>query len=431
MDFNVQLRNLREKVAAETDELHKLVAEAEKQNRGLNDDERARYEAGEKAVEEARGRIDIMERQAKMGPHSERVNDTKLTDKEERRFSIVRLMDAMVSLKQDRNQKVIDAAGFELEVSREIESRTGRPTGGAYVPRQIFNAERRALLASVGSAGGYVVGEDFKADQFIGMLRASLAVRLGATTLPGLVGDVYIPKQTGAATHYWLASEDTDVTSSDQTFGTVRLSPKHGAAHTRFSRQLLRQSAPAIDTLVTNDLTKVVSLAADNAGLYGSGIGGSPTGLAYTTDVNDPTNFSAAIPTWAELMVMLGECALDNTIGLGGAEDGQGNGTVAWLMEGQQYSNLMAKSKDAGSGMFIVDGSGRIGPYGVGVSNNITTGDVWVGDWSQLLFATWGDPEMIVNPYTSDLNGYIRMTLHHYMDIGVRQAKAFCINNDG
>ena len=431
MDLNVQLRDLREKVAAQTDEMHKLVAGADKENRGLTDAEKERYDAAEGEVTAARGRIDLIERQLKLGPHSDRANDTKLTDKEQRRFSIVRLVDAMVSLKQDRNQKVIDAAGFELEVSREIESRTGRPTGGAYIPRQMFEPERRALLASVGSAGGYTVGEDFRSDSFIGMLRASLAVRLGATTLPGLVGDVLIPKQTGGATHYWLASEDNDVTSSDQTFGALRLSPKHGAAHTRFSRQLLRQSAPAIDNLVTNDLTRVVALAADNAGLYGTGIGGAPTGLKNTTDVNDPTNFSAAIPTWAELMVMLGELALDNTIVLGGQEDGQSNGTVAWVMEGQQYANLMAKSKDAGSGMFIVDGSGRIGPYGVGVSNNITTGDVWVGDWSQLLFATWGDPEMIVNPYTSDLNGYIRMTLHHYMDVGVRQPKAFCFNNDG
>ena len=263
------------------------------------------------------------------------------------------------------------------------------------------------------------------------MLRAAVVVMAGATRLPGLVGDVVIPKQTGAGTHYWLATEEADVTASDQVFGAIRMSPKHGAAHTRFSRQLLRQSAPSVEALVQADLARIQALGVDNAALYGTGFNGQPTGVKNITGVNDPANFAAAIPTWAELMVMVGECALDNTFGLGGNEDGRGTGSVAWLVEGQQYANLMARSKDAGSGMFIVDGSGRIGPYPVGVSNNITTGDVWVGDWSQLLIGTWGDPELIVNPYTGDLSGQIRVTLHHYTDIGVRNAQAFCFNNDG
>lgn len=427
MDFNVQLRNLREKVAAETDDLHKLVAEAEKQNRGLNDDERARYDAGEKAIAEARGRIDIMERQAKLGPHSERANDTKLTDKEEKRYSLTKAILAMASPNDRRAQ---EAAGFEREIGEEIATRTGRPARGIYIPRSVFTREKRALLTTVGSAGGYLVSEELMASDFIGMLRASVVAAAGATRLGGLVGDVLIPKQTDDGTHYWLSTEEAEVTESAQTFGQVRLSPKHGAAHTRYSRQTLVQTTPGVEGIVTNDLNRIVGLAIDNACLYGSGDGGEPLGLKNTTNVNDPTNFAAAIPTWPELMAMVGACALDNAIGIGGGEDGRSAGTVSWIVEGQQFADLMAKSKDTGSGTFCID-MGRIGPWLVNVSNNITTGDVWFGDWSQLLIGSWGDPDLIVNPYTSDTSGTIRLTLHHFTDIACRHPQAFAFNNDG
>ena len=427
MDFNVQLRNLREKVAAETDDLHKLVAEAEKANRGLSDDERARYEAGEKAIAEARGRIDVMERQAKLGPHSDRVNDTRLDPKDEKRYSLSKAILAM-SMPGDRRAQ--DAAGFEREVSEEIATRTGRPARGIYIPRSVFASERRTLVTTVGSGGGYLVAEELMADEMIGMLRASIVASSGATRMGGLVGDVLIPKQTAQGTHYWLSSEEADVTETAQTFGQVRLSPKHGAAHTRYSRQTLLQAAPAIEGIVRNDLQRIYALAVDNAALYGAGDGGEPLGLKNTTNVNDPTNFAAAIPTWPELMAMVGACALDNAIGIGGGEDGRGPGTVSWIVEGQQFADLMAKSKDTGSGTFCIE-NGMIGPYMVGVSNNITTGDVWFGDWSQLLIGTWGDPDLIVNPYTSDTSGTIRLTLHHFTDIACRHPQAFCFNNDG
>lgn len=427
MDFNVQLRNLREKVAAETDDLHKLVAEAEKQNRGLNDDERARYEAGEKAIAEARGRIDIMERQAKIGPHSERVNDTKLDPKDQKRYSLSKAILAM-SMPGDRRAQ--DAAGFEREVSEEIATRTGRPARGIYVPRSVFAGERRTMVTTVGSSAGYLVAEELMADEFIGMLRASIVAASGATRMSGLVGDVLIPKQTAAGTHYWLATEEAEATETAGTFGQVRLSPKHGAAHTRYSRQTLVQSTPGVEGIVRNDLQRIYALAVDRAALYGSGDGGEPLGLKNTTNVNDPTNFSAATPTWAELMAMVGACALDNAIGQGGSEDGRAPGTVSWIVEGEMYSNLMAKSKDTGSGTFCLE-DGRIGPWSAGLSNNIVTGDVWFGDWSQLLVATWGDPDLIVNPYTSDTSGTIRLTLHHFTDTACRHPQAFCFNNDG
>ncbi|MBW1729813.1 MAG: phage major capsid protein [Deltaproteobacteria bacterium] len=43
--------------------------------------------------------------------------------------------------------------------------------------------------------------------------------------LDGLVGDIAIPKQTGAATAYWVA-EHEEITESEQTFEQIQIVPK-------------------------------------------------------------------------------------------------------------------------------------------------------------------------------------------------------------
>ena len=129
---------------------------------------------------------------------------------------------------------------------------------------------RRDLTVASAPGGGYLVGT--QNISFIEMLRnRSVAYRMGAMRLGGLQGNVTVPKQTGAATWYWLASESTNITESQQTLGQMALSPKTGGAYTEISRQLLLQSSPDAEVLVTSDLGRVGGLGIDSAVLAGSG----------------------------------------------------------------------------------------------------------------------------------------------------------------
>ena len=59
------------------------------------------------------------------------------------------------------------------------------------------------------TAGGYLVGTDHLAAEFVELLRnRTLLVQLGGRVLSGLRGNVDIPTQTGAATAYWLGEDD-------------------------------------------------------------------------------------------------------------------------------------------------------------------------------------------------------------------------------
>ena len=107
----------------------------------------------------------------------------------------VNVLDAIAA--QIENRSVTGAlAEFQAEAKRQ--GLTAR-NGGILVPTSIF--EKRATMTTTGAAA--VVPDDYRADQFIGLLRNSLIVRsLGARVLTGLRGDTVLPKATGAATAY-------------------------------------------------------------------------------------------------------------------------------------------------------------------------------------------------------------------------------------
>jgi len=108
-------------------------------------------------------------------------------------------------LKLIRSQVVQDPslAKFERECSRAVSQRINQQPSGYFVPYDVL---KRDMTVGTDSQGGYLVATDLLGANFIDMLRnRMMTVRLGATVLSGLVGDVAIPKQTGGATAYWLS----------------------------------------------------------------------------------------------------------------------------------------------------------------------------------------------------------------------------------
>ena len=80
--------------------------------------------------------------------------------------------------------------GRELEISKEIARRAGRPFAGMAVPMAVFQLEKRTLVGGGSSpdfGGRNLIPTDHQG--FIDVLRARLIVRrLGATVLSGLQG---------------------------------------------------------------------------------------------------------------------------------------------------------------------------------------------------------------------------------------------------
>lgn len=352
----------------------------------------------------------ILERMAKKPAPS---GDIGLTDKEVKRFSFVRAMNALAN---PTDRKAQEAASYEREVSEVAARAAGKSAQGIFVPGEVL---RRDLNVTTATAGGNLVATDLLAGSFIDLLRnKSVAIRAGATSMNGLVGNIAIPKQTGAATSYWVA-ESGAPTESQQTLGQVTMTPKTVGAYTDFSRRLMLQSSIDVENMVRNDLALVIALAIDSAAFYGTGANNQPTGLKLQSGINtvDPV---AATPTYAEVVAMESAIAADNA----------DIDAMAYIVNANMRGALKSALKFSAAGSDTIWEPGNtINGYRAEVSNQIAANDLFMGNFADLMIGFWSGLDLMVDPYSNSTSGTVRVVALQDVDIAVRNAVSFCYAN--
>lgn len=365
-------------------------------------------------------------------------SDLGLNKTETKRFSILRALDAMAH-PQDR--KAQEAAAFEMECSNAVAEQRGISSQGFFVPERGENGfvdssakgshvrglsvpgeiQRRDLSAGTPTDGAELVAEDLLSGSFIDVLRnASALANVGATMLPGLVGDVAIPRKTSGSVAGWISTEGGNASQSDPQFDQVTLSPKTAGVYSEVTRQLLKQSSISVENLLRNDLATGMALLIDAAGLYGTGASGQPQGIETATGVNTPTAFVAAVPTYPEVVAMESAVAADNALA----------GTMAYILETAMRGSLKTAEKFSSTGQTIWEPGNTLNGYGTSVSNQVTSGDIFFGNWADMLVGMWGGLDLLIDPYTNSLSGTIRIVAHQSVDLGLRHGESFCFNND-
>jgi HK97 family phage major capsid protein/HK97 family phage prohead protease len=340
--------------------------------------------------------------------------DVGLTAKEVRQFSVLRALNALAN---PADKQAWHAAAFEREVSEAGAKAAGKSARGIFVPGEVLRAQRD-LNVTAPTAGGNVVATDLMAASFIDLLRnSSIAIRAGSTVMNGLQGNVAIPKQTGAATAYWVA-ESGAPTESQQTVGQVTMTPKTVGAFTDFSRRLILQSSIDVENMVRRDLATVIALAIDTAALYGTGASNQPTGLKLQSGINTK-DFAATNPTFAELVAMESEIAADNA----------DLGAMRYLLNPAQRGNFKSVEKFSTTGATIWEPGNTVNGYATEVSNQITAGDVFFGNFADLLIGFWSGLDLTVDPYAGATSGTVRVIALQDCDIAVRNAVSFCYGN--
>jgi len=333
-----------------------------------------------------------------------------------KRYSVLRAIRALVD-------KDWSKAGVEREAHEAIMKRAGieqAVNGGFFVPVDVqhasLGAAKRDLTVGTPTAGGNMVATDLAAASFIDLLRARAVVaRLGATMLPGLVGNVAIPRQTGAATANWLANEAATITETQQTIGQLALTPKTLGAYTEVSRLLMLQATPAADQLVMNDFARVLALAIDLAALEGSGASGQPTGIANTAGIGSVTGTSLA---YAGVIEFQTDVAAGNALTPG----------CAYVTTPAIAGALMQRQRFASTDSPLWTGSvldGTLGGFTATTTTQVTAASMTFGDFSQVVIGEWGFLEMALNPYANFAAAITGIRAIQTVDVGIRQAAAF------
>ena len=335
-----------------------------------------------------------------------------LSEKESRSFSFLRAINYL-SNPTDRSAR--EAAAFEIEASEAAATKLGRQSRGITVPQEVL---RRDLNVGAATAGGNLVATELDAGSFIDLLRnASALDQAGATVLTGLTGNVAIPRQSGAATAYWVA-ESGSPTESQQTVDQVSLVPRTVAAYTDFSRRLMIQSSIDVENMVRNDLARVIALKIDAAGLYGTGASNEPLGLKFTTGIGTE-DFAADAPTFAEVVALESDVATANAL----------LGSPVYLMNAAMRGNLKTTKKDAGSGIFIME-NGEVNGYRGVLSNQVASNDLWFGNFADLIIGYFSGLDLMVDPYTHSTSGTVRVVAMQDCDIAIRHPESFSRGNN-
>lgn len=331
---------------------------------------------------------------------------------ETKTYSLAR---ALTALAENKPQ----LAGLEMEASAAMARQLGRQPRGIFVPTDVL---RRDMTAASATLGGRLVGTDHMAGSFIDFLyRESMFLgTLGATRMPGLRGNVSIPKQTGTGTAYWLANETTAITESDVAVGQVTMTPKNCAALTEISKQLLLQSAPSVETVVLNDLARAVALAVDSAVLNGTGLSGQPTGILAAAGIG---SFGATSCDWAKLLAAQQDLADANAL----------NGRCVYLTNVANAALLMARARFASTDTPLWSGSlleGQVGGLRAVASSIVPAGRLVLLDPAQVVIGEWGALELEVNPFFGFTTGSIAIRAWYSVDVALRHAGAVTVATD-
>lgn len=321
-------------------------------------------------------------------------------------------------------------SGLERETSDAIAERSSMSPRGFYLPwdlpiegRGRQRAERRDLDATSGSGAVMTVTRPTMID----FLRNAMRVQqLGATVLTNLNGNIRLPKQTAIATATWKAAAAA-LAESNPTIGQVALDPNRVGTFIDYDKDLLNQTSMDVEGMVRADLALSVALAIDLAAINGSGTAPEPEGILNNSGTSTvPLGANGAVPTWGAVVDLEKEVDADNAL----------EGSLAYLTNAKGRGKLKQSEKATGTAAFIWEElTNTVNGYTAMTSNqvpsNLTKGSgtnlsaMIFGNWASLLIGFWGGIDLIVNPYSQDINDLVRVSIRQNADIAFRHDESF------
>jgi len=383
------------------------------------------YNAGELAATHIRdgGSVDDMTR-ALLDHVNEGANNTRtlsdgdgsigLTEAEADNFSFIR---AIRALANPNDRRIQEAAAFEMEASRAAAQEMNRDAQGIMVPMDVL---RRALNTGTdgltpGSTGGLTIANDLATGSFIQMLRNRSVFLDLVTPMGGLVGNMDIPGQLSGSNGFWLG-EDDDASEGNQEFRQISMSPKTAGAYSEVTRKMLQQSSIDNELLMRMDLARGLAQTIDLAGYYGTGTGDQPLGIKNLPGIN-AVSFAAANPTFQELVDMETEISADNA----------DVDSMAYIANARFRGHAKTKEKFGGtSGQTIWEQGGTVNGYRTEITNQTVDGDVFFGNWADVVAGMWGGLDLTVDQYSQSKKGKITIVAFQDIDFAHRNVESFC-----
>jgi HK97 family phage major capsid protein len=265
-------------------------------------------------------------------------------------------------------------------------------------------------------------------------LRKKLVLQqMGVTMLGGLQGNIDIPKVAGDDQAVEKAENAVSAESS-ATFSKISLAPRRLPVFAEVSRQLLLQTSVDVEAWLRNDLAFQIAQVMDQRGISGSGTA-QPFGILNTVGVGAVAlGTNGAAPTYDMIVDLETLVAnLDADIGaLGYLVNTKTRGKLKKTLVGTNTAAEMIWDRK--------NPSSPLNEYKTGVTNlvpsDLTKGSgsnlsaMIFGNFNDALMGQWGGLEFLVNPYSKDTEGLIRINCWTFYDFIVRRVESFAVVKD-
>lgn len=284
-----------------------------------------------------------------------------------------------------------------------------RPLFGSYVRALATGRwegveELRDMSVGTDAAGGYLVPEPLSA-RVIDLARNKAVVfRAGAQTVPMTAKTLDMARVKGDPTAEWMA-EHAEQTASDMSFDRIRFDAKTLRAMVTMSVELA-EDAQNIDSLVENSISQALALELDRVALEGSGADEQPLGLSGTDGIN--THDVTEVDYYTDIV----------------------NGIVPILEANGTPNSWIVRPSEIGAMNNNVNGDGIVIPAPPLVANlnlyntnNITEGNLYIGDFTQLLVGMRTGVTIEVSRTAGDAFGKLQVQIRAYLRGDVQVAR--------
>lgn len=259
-------------------------------------------------------------------------------------------------------------------------------------------AETRAVTQTVTKDG---VHEELVETEFKGLLEPlyadSIISNLGITIYNGLpAGDFKVSAMNAGAAEW--ADETGIAAESKNSFGSIILKPKRISAQLSYSKQFLAQDTIGAEAAIRRDIYNALVSKIQSTMLSADAVGtNKPAGIFNGVTAKNITSY-------AEL------CDVEATV-----DDSNAKGIRKYLMSNKAKAILRCMPKSSLTTELVLHGNDIDGTPVI-ASSDVPTTQYAYGDFSDIVMGTWGDVDLIVDPYTLAAENSIRIVVNAFVD---------------
>jgi len=315
----------------------------------------------------------------------------------------------------------------------------GGSSKGMYPQDKQVQALLKQLSATTPSEGGFLIGEQYSQDIIPLLLSKTAVMELGARHIPMPRGNINIPKLTGGATSTYVG-ENQNATNSKPSFGSIKMNSKKLVTLVPVSNDLIRDSSPAADMLVRDDMVNQMKLKIDYVALYGEGTAFTPLGIKNGVATANISVATGAATLTADIPgSMIGTLMQANTPMF----------SVGWIFNSQMWSAFYNLKTTTNQYIYRAEmDKNMLNGFPFKVVNQITSAnstagstysDIFLGDFSEFMFgdemsfeflasqeASWFDGTNLQSSFSLDQT-VLRITAKH--DMALRHNTSFLVWN--